>query len=126
MPKLFYDDEFDALAQTIANSDRTFKECAGYLFPDRKPETAYARLKACLSADKDERLTLGQIIALCRVCKTYDALYFMADELEHDRPAKRAPEDELARLLREHVEAVKLLATLTPKIEEAKTKLRVA
>jgi hypothetical protein len=123
MPKLFYDDEFDALAQTIANSEKTFKQCAAYLFPDRKPETAYARLKACLSAEKDERLTLGQIVALCRFCASYDALYFLADELEHERPAKRAPEDELAVLIRQYLECKKQGSTLEPRIEERMAKL---
>jgi hypothetical protein len=127
MPKLFYDDEFDALAQTIANSDKTFKQCACYLFPHLKQESAYARLKACLNPEKDERLTLGQIIALARFCEAYDALHFMADELDHERPAKKAPEDELARLQREYINAVKALQSLTPKLEAAQTKLaRVA
>jgi hypothetical protein len=126
MGRLFYDDEFDALAQTITNSEKPFKQCAAFLFPHLKQESQYARLKACLNPEKDERLTLGQIIALCRFCESYDALYFMADELEHERPTKRAPEDELARLQREYIEAVRALKTLTPKIEEAQTKLRVA
>lgn len=124
MPKLFYDDEFDALAQTISNSERSFKACAAYLFPERKPESAYARLKACLNPDKDERLTLGQIVALCKFCGAFDALHFMADELEHERPAKRVPEDELTHLLREYIECTQRLQQLQPRIEEQRTKLR--
>lgn len=115
--KLFYDDEFDALAQTIANSDRGFKQCAAFLFPHLKPESQYARLKACLNGDKDERLTLGQIIVLCKFCDSYDALYFMADELGHDRPIVRKPEDEKAALQREFIESVKAQKQIADRLE---------
>jgi len=51
--KLFYDDEFDALQQMIAASNRTFKDCALFLRPDLKPESAYAWLKACVNPHGD-------------------------------------------------------------------------
>jgi hypothetical protein len=126
LAKLFYDDEYDAQAQTIINSDKSFKEVAAFLFPHLKPESQYARLKACLNPDKDERLTFGQIIAMCKFCKCVDALFFMADELTHERPAPKAPEDELSRLLREYLEAERTRAHTQPRIEELRTKLRVA
>lgn len=118
MPKLFYDDEFDALAQTIANSDKPFKACAAFLFPHLKPESQYARLKACLNPEKDERLTFGQIIALCDFCKTYDALHFMADELNHERGGIKNPADELAELQRDFVKGAKLLEHVAARIEQ--------
>lgn len=127
MSKLFYDDENDAVAQMIANSPRTFKECAAFLFPHLKPESQYARLKNCVRSDKpDEKLSFGQIIALGKYCEAYDALYFMADELEHDRPVKRAPEDELTKLLREYLDCEHRRTQLQPKIEEARTRIRAA
>lgn len=124
MPRLFYEDEYDALAQTIANGDKAFKECAAFLFPHLKPPSQYARLKNCVSAEKpDENLTQGQIIALCKFCGAYDALHHMADELEHERPVKRAPEDELAVLIRQYLEHKKAGQTLEPRIEERMAKL---
>lgn len=126
MAKLFYDDESDALAQMIANSERTVKQCAIFLWPGMKPESAYARLKVCLTTGGDQYLRFGQIIALARFCGTADPLYFMADELEHDRPVKRAPEDELAKLLREYLECRKRGDQLEPRIEEQRAKLKAA
>jgi hypothetical protein len=41
--KLFYDDEFDAIATAIGNSGKPFKLVAAHIFPDMKPESAYAR-----------------------------------------------------------------------------------
>lgn len=126
MTKLFYDDEADALAQMIANSERSVKQCAMFLWPGMKPESAYARLKVCLTAGGDQYLRFGQIIALARFCETADPLYFMADELEHERPVKRAPEDELTKLLREYVEIEQRRSVLQPRIEEQRAKLRAA
>lgn len=128
MTKLFYDDENDAVAQTIANSQtRSFKECAAFLFPHLKPESQYARLKNCVRSDKpDEKLSFGQIIALCKFCDSYDALHFMSDELDHDRPVKRAPEDELTSLLRRYLAIKQEESQLEPRIEEQRAKLRSA
>ena len=116
--RLFYDDEFDALSQTIVNSERSFKECAAHLFPHLKPESQYARLKNCLNPEKDERLSFGQIVALCRFCSCFDALYFMADELQHARPVRKAPDDERNELMREVVGAAKTLDRALDRLEK--------
>lgn len=127
MSKLFYDDEFDALAQTIGNSKRSFKECAAFLFPHLKPESSYARLKACLNPEKDERLTFGQIVALCDFCATYDAHYFMCDELKHERGGLKNPADEIATLQREFLKGAKGLEHIAARIEQlAQPRIKVA
>lgn len=97
--KLFYEDEFEALQLMISGSERSFKEVASYLFPHLKPESAYARLKACLNPEKDERLTFGQILAAMKFCERFDPLVFACDETLHARPDRKAPEDEQVRLV---------------------------
>ncbi|MCC7041091.1 MAG: hypothetical protein IT516_12355 [Burkholderiales bacterium] len=119
--KLFYDDEFEAIREAIASSDHEFKEVACHLWPSRKPESAYARLKACLNETKDERLTFGEIVEICRFCDRYDPLYFMCDQVSHDRPKPIAKEDELARLLREYLAARMATERLGPQIERLRT-----
>lgn len=127
MSKLFYDDEFDALAQTITRSEKEFKQCAAFLFPHLKPESQYARLKACLNPEKGERLTLGQIIALCDFCKTYDALYFMCDELSHERPKEKNPADERDELMRDFVKTGRHMEQIAARIEQlAQPRIKVA
>lgn len=96
--KSIYEDEYDALAQMIANSEKSAKELAVYLFPHMKLESAHARLRACLNAEKDERLTFGQIIAAMRLCGRYDPLMYACDETLHARPDRKAPEDQAARI----------------------------
>jgi hypothetical protein len=97
--KLFYDDEFDAIATAIGNSGKPFKIVAAHMFPDMKPESAYAKLKACCSPTGDERLTFGQVIRLMAFCESYDPLMHACDETLHARPDRKAPEDEAVKLV---------------------------
>jgi len=61
--KLFYDDEFDAINRAIGESGKPFKLVAAHLFPDMKPESAYARLKACCSPVGASALPSGKSCA---------------------------------------------------------------
>lgn len=113
--KLFYDDEFDAIATAIGEAkihNKDFKKVAGHLFPDMKPESAYARLKACCSPTGDQRLTFGQVIRLMVFCEAYDPLYHACDETLHARPDRKAPEDEAVKL-------VEVIGSATGTIERA-------
>ncbi len=56
-----YDDEYDALNRMVANSSKSAKDLAVYLFPHLKMDSAYARLKACLNPEKDDKLSFGLI-----------------------------------------------------------------
>lgn len=96
--KLFYDDEFDAIATAIGGSGKSFKDVALHMFPDMKQESAYARLKACCSPAGDQRLTFGQVIRLMRFCEAYDPLMHACDETLHARPSRKDPSDELVNL----------------------------
>lgn len=119
--KLFYEDEFEALQLMISGSERSFKEVAAYLFPHHKPESAYARLKACLNPDKDERLTFGQIVAAMKFCERFDPLMFACDETLHARPDRKAPEDEEVRLVAAINEASSTLAKAMRQLERMQT-----
>ena len=94
----FYDDEFDAIATAIGESGKPFKLVAAHLFPDMKPESAYAKLKECCSPTGDQRLTFGQVIRLMRFCEAYDPLLHVCDETLHARPSRKDPSDELVNL----------------------------
>lgn len=97
--KLFYDDEFDALATAIGNSGKPFKLVAGHMFPDMKPESAYARLKECCSPTGSQRLTFGQTLRLMTYCEAYDPLMYACDETLHARPDRKTPGDEMVKLV---------------------------
>lgn len=97
--KLFYDDEYDAIATAIGNSGKPFKIVAAHMFPDMKPESAYAKLKACCNPTGTERLSFGQVIRLMHFCECYDPLLYACDETLHARPDRKAPEDEAVKLV---------------------------
>lgn len=97
--KLFYDDEFDAIATAIGNSGKPFKLVASHIFPDLKPETAYAKLKECCNSTGDQRLSFGQVIRLMHFCECYDPLQYACDETLHARPDRKSPEDETINLV---------------------------
>lgn len=96
--KLFYDDEYDAIATAIGNSGKPFKLVAAHMFPDMKPESAYARLKDCCQPTGTQKLTFGQVLRLMAFCEAYDPLLHACDETLHARPDRKAPEDELVKL----------------------------
>jgi hypothetical protein len=98
MSKLFYDDEHEALQLMVSNSGKTIKEVAHFLWPDMKPDSAYAKLKSCLNPKGDEQFKFGQVIALMRFCNSYEPLEYVCDETMHARPARKAPEDDVVLL----------------------------
>jgi hypothetical protein len=115
--KLFYDDEYEALALMVSSCAKGAKAVACYLFPHLKPESAYARLKSCLNPEKDERLTFGQIIAAMKFCESYEPLLFACDETMHSRPLRVTPEDHMAALQRELIASVKEASRLFQKVD---------
>jgi hypothetical protein len=120
--KLFYDDEFDAIATAIGASGKDFKKVAGFMFPDMKPESAYARLKACCSPTGDQRLTFGQVVRLMGFLECYDPLYHACDETLHARPDRKAPEDEFVKLAEVIGGAAQTLERATKAIEYLKAR----
>jgi hypothetical protein len=120
--KLFYDDEFDAIATAIGNSGKPFKIVAAHIFPDMKPESAYARLKECCNPTGDQRLTFGQVIRLMAFCEAYDPLYHACDDTLHARPDRKAPEDEFVKLAEVISGAAHTLERATKAIEHIKAR----
>lgn len=97
--RLFYEDEFDALASMIGESGKSIKECALFLYPDMKAESAYAKLKDQLNQRGSEELKFRQVLALMKFCDCFDPLMYACDETLHARPDRKAPADEEVRLV---------------------------
>jgi hypothetical protein len=95
--RLFYDDEFQAL-RDVVELGHGYPKTAGHLWPGMKPESAYAKLKACCNEHGDQRLKFREYIAVMIFNERFDVLYFASDECSHTRPIPRAPADEEAKL----------------------------
>jgi hypothetical protein len=115
--KLFYEDEHEALQLMVSNSGKSIKEIACFLWPDMKPESAYAKLKVCLNPKGDEQFKFGQVIALAKFCNSYEALQYFCDETMHARPDRKAPEDDMVKLSETIQGAADVLAKATAALE---------
>ena len=115
--KLFYDDEYEALALMVSNCPKGAKALAGFLFPHLKPDSAYARLKSCLNPDRDERMTFGQIIAAMRFCDSYEPLLYACDETQHKRPERVVLDEQKSELARTIADASETLRRATEALE---------
>lgn len=120
--KLFYDDECDAIATAIGASGKPFKIVAAFMFPDMKPESAYAKLKKCCETSGDERLTFGQTIRLMAFCEQYDPLMHACDETLHARPDRKSPEDEAVKLVEVINSAVDTMTRAIKAVEHLKAR----
>lgn len=117
--RLFYDDHCNAIASAIDNNvhEMTFKQVAGAMWPSMKVDSAYARLKACVNPEKDEKLDLAEIRHLCLITGRFEPLYWLCDELSHARPAVRAPKDKQAQLVEAFILAADHLKRLGAQID---------
>lgn len=110
---LFHETPEDAIGAVIGACGG-FQKVATLLWPTRKPQSAYARLKACLDDSKDEKLTLSEIIAIARMGRESGAhafMNFLTSELAYTAVKPIAPIDHAAQRLDE----VKKLLELTEK-----------
>lgn len=126
-------EQLDLIHESVRDATRSaiaalggIKRVAVQLRSTWEPERAQRWLNNCLDDNRAEKLEIEDHIWIFREAKRigyHAAMQYFARECEYDaKPVE--PESELARLQREYVQAVKLLASLTPKIEEAKAKLR--
>lgn len=109
--------EYEALNHMIKHSGKSYREVAEFLYPHRKPSSAYVRLKACLNPDKADFLKFGQIIAAMKFCNRYDPLYYACDETDHDRPKTVVKEEKQAVLTEEFKRGIERLEMLKSELE---------
>lgn len=102
------------------------KRVACLLRPAMEPDRAQRWLNNALDDNRPEKLEIEDHIWIFREAKRigyHAAMQYFARECEYDaQPVE--PESELARLEREYINAVRILQNITPRIEEARTKLR--
>ena len=123
--KLYYEDGREALRHVIENG-KGYKPTAHHLWPSMNPDSAYARLKACVKSEGDQKLEFDEVIAVMLFNDRFDALMHACDQAHHDRPARRAPEDRQAALLVQFNQSVEDLKDLAAQIQQGGAPLRVA
>lgn len=122
---LFHEDINDALRAVVRSLGGT-KSVAVKLWPEKTIADAQSYLNDCLNNTRAAHLFPEQVLLMLRWARQADchaAMQYIAAECGYEVKAIE-PEDELAGLQRQYIEAVKLLASITPKIEQAQQKLK--
>jgi len=127
-PALFYDDIYDAIRDVVTAAGGP-KTVGAMLWPDKSVAMAHTSMLNALDRNRPEKLSPTQLVMLLKIgrkANCHFAMQYLNIECGYVAPQPIEPEDELAKLQREYIEAVKLIASITPKIEQVQTKLRAA
>lgn len=109
----------DALREVIQAAGGT-KKVGAMMFPEMPVDHAAGKVRDCTNPDRRERFTPEQVCMLLRLGRQvgcHAAMAYMARECGYADPQPIEPEDEVARLQREYVEATKALLQMASKIE---------
>jgi hypothetical protein len=126
--KLFITDIHDALGDLVRALGGP-KEVGLTLKPEKTSEDAAGWVKDCLNPKRREKFDAEHILWLLkkgREVGCHEPIKWICDQAGYTPPEPKEPETELARLLREYIDVENRRASLQPKIEEARAKLRVA
>jgi len=122
--ELFHDDVYSAIDASIMALGG-YKKVAGWLFPNKPLTTAYSHLKNCLRDDKPEKLDPHELVLLLQKAKdagAHDLMHFMADAGEYERPKVMKPQDEVAQLQRQYIDAARDMQKIAERIERVQLK----
>lgn len=114
----------DALREVVQAAGGA-KKVGGAMFPEKTADDAASRVHDCLNADRREVFSPEQVLWLLRLGRQvgcHAALAFLNREAGYSEPQPIEPEDEVARLQREFVEASKALMGMAAKIESIQSR----
>ena len=122
---LHHESMADALREVIQAVGGT-KAVGERMFPDMPIDHAASRIRDCLNHDRRDRFTPDQVMMILRMghqAGCHAGMIFIARDLGYSDPVPVEPEDEVARLQREFVEASKSLMTMANKIERMQSRV---
>lgn len=126
--RLFITDIYDALGDLVRAVGGP-KAAGMALYPKKEPEDAAGYVKDCLNRKRRETFDAEEIMWLLRRGREvgcHAPIRWICTNAGYTAPEPMETETELTRLLREYVELEGRRAVLQPKIEEARTKLKLA
>ena len=109
----------DALRETVQAIGGT-KKVGCMLWPEMTADHASSRLRDCLNPERREKLSPEQVEMLSRMGRQVGCHAIMAHLCRttgYAEPVPVEPEDEIARMQREFVEATKSLGQIAARIE---------
>lgn len=124
--KLFITDIHDALGDLVRSLGGP-KDVGLTLKPEKTSEDGAGWVKDCLNPKRREKFDPEQILWLLKKARQagcHEPIKWICEQAGYTAPEPKEPETELARLLREYIAVENRRATLQPKIEEARAKLK--
>ena len=97
-----------------------YKKLGAMMFPDLPADQSAGRIRDCLNNDRRELFSPEQVLMIARLAKSSGnnaVMEYLATELGYLKPVAIDPDDEIARLQREFVEATKSLHHMASRIE---------
>jgi hypothetical protein len=116
---LFVEDYSEAIRATI-QALGGFKRIGAELKPDMAVDAAGRWLSDCCNADKREKLAPSELAYIRKRARTEGVHILAAYEMReagYTEPQPLEPQDERAALMREYVQATKLLQTVAARME---------
>lgn len=123
---LFHEDINDAMRAAIKACGGT-KAVACKLWPEKTMADAQSYLNDCLNTARPAKLSPEQVLFILKWSKEvgfHGAIQYLCAEAGYSYPVPIEPEDEMARLQREYIAAVKTLSGLTAKIDQHAPRLK--
>lgn len=123
--QLIHESITDALREVIQAAGG-YKKVGAMMFTDIPPDHAAGKVRDCLNIDRRERFTPDQVMMIARLGRQvgcHALINHMARECGYSDPAPIEPEDEVARLQREFIEASKALTAMASRIEHINTSM---
>lgn len=97
------------------------KEVGHFLWPEMSPDDAAKKLANCLNINNKEKLSLDQWLLISKKAKdigSHNSVFFISDELGYSRPIPIEPEDELAELQKQFIQATEAMGKMTARMEK--------
>ena len=119
-PQLVHESINDALREVIMSAGG-YKKVGTMMFPEMAVEHAAGKLRDCLNRDRRERFTPEQFMMIARLGRQvgcHALIAYMSREAGYADPVPVEPEDEVARLQREFIEATAKLGQMASRIEQ--------
>jgi hypothetical protein len=109
----------DALREVIQAAGGP-KKVGAEMFPEKTIDEAAGRIRDCLNVDRREVFNPDQVMYLLRLGRRvgcHAAISYMNHDAGYADPLPVEPEDEVARLQRDYIEATKALLAMASKID---------
>lgn len=123
---LFHERIEDAISAVIDRCGGR-KAFACELYPDKPPRDAHNLLDACLNPERREKLAPSQLLFVMkrgRSSDCHDLALFLMRESGYSDPLPVDPEDEVAKMQREFIDATRRLTSLAAKIEATQSRVK--